>query len=372
MRVGINALYLRPGEVGGTERYLRELLSALAAEEPGSEWILYLSRKARGSFSDLPGSVRTIVAPALTAQRSVRSAAEQSWLPLRLERDRVDLVWHPGATVSVPSLLPQVTTVHDCQSRYFPEYFGRLERRAIEFYVRAAVRICAKLLVPSQSVKRDLIEHYGALSTRVAVTPEGVSDAFYPGELAPGEHATLGELRPGNYLLCVASSLPHKNLPLLFHAYAQAAQSRPDLPVLAWAGSGSKKYVRKFAEEAGIETRLKILGWTPPASVPALYRGARAVVLASAFEGFGLAALEALASGAPLLTTPTEPVVDVAGEAALITGSFQRDELSNAITTIAFDEQLRQKLREAGPVRAAAFTWAECARRSLAAMRQAA
>ncbi|MCB0218462.1 MAG: glycosyltransferase family 4 protein [Chrysiogenetes bacterium] len=372
MRIGINALYLRPGEVGGTERYLRELLPALVAEEPENEWVLYLSGKAKGSFPDRPEQVRVVYTPAFTAERSVRSTTEQTWLPLRLERDRVDLVWHPGATVCVPSLLPQVTTIHDCQSKYFPEYFGRVERKAIEFYVRAAVRICAKLLAPSKSVRRDLVEHYGALSTRVAVTPEGVSKEFHPGDLTEAERRNFGELQPGEYLLCVASSLPHKNLPLLFRAYAQAAAVRPDLPVLAWSGSGSTRAVRKIAKEVGIESRLKILGWTPPQLVPALYRGARAVVLTSAFEGFGLAALEALASGAALLTTPTEPVVEVLDGAALVTGGFQQDELSNAIARIAFDRNLRKELRTKGPERASLYTWAECARLTLAAMRQAA
>lgn len=377
MRVGINALYLRPGEVGGTERYLRELLPALAAEEPASEWVIYLTKKAAATFRDLPESVRVVAMPALTAARSIRSATEQSWLPLQFEKDRVDLVWHPGATVCVPSLLPQVTTIHDCQSKYFPQYFGRIERNAIEFYVRAAVRICGKILTPARAVKRDLIQYYGALTTRVSVTPEGVSPEFHPGELSESERDTLGtlhesDLRVGEYLLCVASSLPHKNLPLLFRAYAQAAKSRPDLPPLAWAGSGNPKKVLKLARELGIESRLKILGWVAPGIVPLLYRGARAVVLASAFEGFGLAALEALASGVPLLTTPTEPVVEVTGGAALVTGGFQLDELSNALTRISFDDELRERLRSRGPERASAYSWAECARLTLAAMRQAA
>ncbi len=370
MKIAVNALFLRPGRVGGTERCLLELLRRLGGLDPEIEWLLVLSKEA----AEWPenSSIRRVVAPVQGEYRVRRSLTEQSWLPRLLEREKVSLCWNPGATFVLPTSVPQVTTVHDCLSRAFPKNFGFIERLAVETHVRLASRRARRIIVPSKSAHDDLHREYGVPEEKIEIIPHAAGEEFSPSRAA-GDSAFLSRhgLAAGNYFLSVASLFPHKNLPLLLRAYAKAREGRENFPLLAWAGPGDPKVFLEWSKKAGVEKSARALGWTGTKTMPALYRGARAVLLSSAFEGFGLAALEALACGTPLLSTPCAAVREVVGGAALLSESFGEEELASKILRIASDESLRARLASEGPRRAAAFSWEESAKKTLAALRRA-
>ncbi|MEW6775297.1 MAG: glycosyltransferase family 1 protein [Bdellovibrionota bacterium] len=371
MKIAVNALFLRPGRVGGTERYLLELLQRLGGLDPEIEWLLAVSKEA----ADWPenSSIRRIVAPVQGEHRVRRSLIEQAWLPRLLERENVSLCWNPGATFILPTFVPQVTTIHDCLSRAFPKNFGFIERLAVEAHVRLTVKRARRIIVPSNSARDDLVREYAAPGEKIEIVPHAAGEGFSPSS-NEGDLAFLSRhsLAAGNYFLSVASLLPHKNLPLLLRAYAKARQNRKDFPLLAWTGPGDPKVFLEWSKKAGVEKNVRPLGWTGTKTMPALYRGSRAVLLSSAFEGFGLAALEALACGAPLLSTPCAAVREVVGSTALLADSFSEEELAAKILRIASDEPLRARLASEGPRRAAAFSWEESAKKTLAALHRAA
>ncbi len=373
MHVGVNALFLRPGEVGGTERYLRELLPRLLELEPASRWTVFVSAEARGSFAHLAPQVTEVEAPVRAAHRVRRMAVEQAWLAARLLAGRPEVLWNPGASLPWAAPTPQVTTVHDCLSRVFPQNFGRIERAAIELHVAAATRLSRSVLVPSKAVQGDLLRHYHANPEKIRVTPEAASEEFRA--LAPEADAALlrgFSLSAGGYFLCAASLLPHKRVKFLIEAYSLALREEPTLPPLVWTGPGDGARVRDWAQEYGVPSQVRALGWTRMDAMPALYRGARACLLPSQFEGFGLAALEALSCGTPLLAAPCPAVLEVAGDACLPCESPSAEAWALQIRRIATQEALRRRLRRAGPVRAAGFSWKETARLTLAALRDAA
>lgn len=374
MRVVVNALYLRPGKVGGTERYLRELLTELARLAPDWQWDVVVPQEGAGVFRRAPGNVNEHVAPVMGVHRVRRTITEQTWLVWQGRRINADLCWNPGATIPMTSPLPQVTTIHDCQSKIFPEYFGFIERAAIEANVYAAVTRSRVLLVPSEATATDLVALYGADPERLEVTPLAASEAFHPGpdgSILDDDRCRLDALglKSGSYLLSVAANLPHKNLPIVFEAHTQLGNS-PEDPILVWTGPDDPAEVNRLARRC--DARVRTLGWLPPADMPALYRGARASVLASSFEGFGLAALETLACGTPLITTPQAAIQEVVGSAALMTEDFGAQALTGAMRRLLSDPGLEADLRRKGPERASRFSWRRCAELSLAAFEQAA
>lgn len=373
MRVAINALYLRPGQVGGTERYLREILRAAISLEPDWRWNIFVSEEGRSAFSDMEGSVREITAPVRAENRTRRLLIEQLWLPRKIRKSRAHVCWNPGASLPVFSPGPQVTTIHDCITRHFPQNFGIIERLAIETNVKAAALRSRTLLVPSCAAAADLAASYRTHPRRIVPTPLAAGAPFGP-KKKPGEEDVIGGygLRPQGYFLSVASTLPHKNLPLLFGAYAAARIRVPDLAPLVWTGPGNAGEVQRLAAKAAPGAPIRTLGWVPAEAMAALYRGALATLLASSFEGFGLAALEALSCGSPLLTTPCPAIQEVVADAARVTQGFEKGELAAEIAELATNTLLREELTNKGPLRAATFSWNETARLTLAALRSAA
>src|SRR5207244_13495011 len=153
-----------------------------------------------------------------------------------------------------------------------------------------------------------------------------------------------------------------KNLPRLLRAYA-AARSRAAMPEL-WIGgaSGGASYSRgALALPPGART----LDYVPDQELPALYAGARAVLLPSLYEGFGLPLLEGMASGVPVLGGNNSSMPEIVGDAGLLVDAEDETAIEAALVRLATDPALRASLATRGLARAAAFTWERTARLTL-------
>ena len=117
MRIGVNALYLIPGGVGGTEIYLRRLLEALRAESRGHQLVVFTNRESG------PLGEGSKVLPVSAASRPRRLLYEQLSLPGVLRREGIDVLLNPGFTAPLVCPVPQVTVFHDLQHKRHPEFF---------------------------------------------------------------------------------------------------------------------------------------------------------------------------------------------------------------------------------------------------------
>jgi glycosyltransferase involved in cell wall biosynthesis len=162
-------------------------------------------------------------------------------------------------------------------------------------------------------------------------------------------------------------------VPTLVEAFSRLAGGRPDLRlVLAGRDGWGSEEVRSGVVASGVATRILRLRWVPPDALPALLRQAEAVAYPSLEEGFGLPALEALACGAPLVTTAGSPMAELAGDAALGVPAGDPVALAGALGRLLDDEELAGRLRRLGPKVGGEYTWEESARRHLDAYRLAA
>jgi glycosyltransferase involved in cell wall biosynthesis len=285
-----------------------------------------------------------------------------------------------------PNFLPPPTragrivlTVHDLAFRLFPESAPASTRAWLEALPRALDQ-AARVLVPSECTKADLLREYDVDPARVRVTPLGVDRDRY----RPASPKRVAEARArfgieGPYLLFVGAIEPRKNLPLLVRAFARVAPgpARAKLVIagsgVPWNPEGDEQLERALGEvPASVAERVLRTGYVGPDDKVALLTGADALVFPSAYEGFGLPVLEAMACGTAVLTSRSSALPEVAGEAALRVDSADAGAVATGMEDLLSDDALRAALRAKGLERAAAFDWDTTAELTAVAVEEAA
>jgi glycosyltransferase involved in cell wall biosynthesis len=364
LRIGVNALYLIPGSVGGTEIYLRGLLSALAEIDSHNHYFVFTNRETgpdlvpkQPNFTWVPQRVRAAFRPA-------RLLWEQTLLPLDAARLKLDVLLNPGFTAPLFSPCPQVTVFHDLQHKRHPEYFRWFDLPFWNFFLFWSAHISRLLLADSEVTAADLHKYYRLPESKIRVARLGVDAAFF---------SIPARRRPEPFLLTVSTLHPHKNLAGLLRAFAVFRTSHPQfrLVVCGFHGFVSGP-LHELRASLGLADVVEFPGWIPREALHELYARAWAFVFPSRFEGFGLPVVEALAAGIPLACSSIEPVSSIAGDAALLFDPRDTAAMARAMAQITDDTSLRDRLSVAGPQRAAQFSWNATAQATLAALAAAA
>jgi glycosyltransferase involved in cell wall biosynthesis len=354
-RIGVNALYLIPGGVGGTEIYLRELLTALARIDSSNEYFVFTNLETGADLSPKQANFHWKPQAVRARFRPARILWEQIILPLEAARYRLDVLFNPGFTAPVFSAVPSVTVFHDLQHRRHPEYFRWFDLPFWRLLLWASARRSRTIIAVSEATREDLVRFYPFSASRIEVIPHGVEPAFFK----LGRAIDEGE----RYVLCVSTLHPHKNIDRLIRVYTRC--KRDYKLILAGMRGFHASEVEKLATDD-----IRITGWIPRNKLLNLYAGATAFVYPSTFEGFGMPLLEAMAAGLPVACSDIPPLREVAGDAALFFDPSSEDAIAGALDRIMEDQALRQQLAAAGPKRAREFNWDRSAELTLAALTQ--
>jgi glycosyltransferase involved in cell wall biosynthesis len=358
--IGVNALYLIPGGVGGTEIYLRELLAALASLDTSNEYFVFTNMETGQDLTPRQANFHRKPQAVHATSRPARILWEQTVLPLEAWRYSLDVMFNPGYTVPLAAKCASVTTFHDLQHKRYPEYFRRFDLPFWDFLLWAAAHRSRRIIAVSEATRADLMRFYRLPADRVTVVAHGVNSQFF----------TLDRSNIEPYLLCVSTLHPHKNIERLVRAYAR--KPRAHKLVLAGLRGFQTSAIEALIEELGVGERVRIPGWISREELIRLYEKAYAFVYPSTFEGFGMPVLEAMAAGIPTVCSDIPALREVAGEgqdeAALFFDPLDEDALAAALDRIATDAELRQRLALAGPERARPFTWRRAAEKTLAAL----
>jgi glycosyltransferase involved in cell wall biosynthesis len=309
------------------------------------------------------------------APRAFRIPYELLGVPAAARRHHLDVFHFADQASSALRPAPAtVVTVHDLAMFLLPGTFGARRARYKQAMTRRAVRRASLVIAVSESTRRDLIEVVGADPARVRVVPLGVDRRF---AAASAQDAAVAAQRlglPPRYLLYVGRIEPRKNLPLLLDAYAMARRRHGvDVPlVVAGAPGWLVDDLPGRAAAAGLSEDVRFVGHVPPALLPGLVHGALALAYPSRYEGFGLPVLEAMAAGAPVVTSSVASLPEVAGDAALLVDPDDVEGLAEALGRLVGDDALRARLIVAGRERAAEFTWDRTADSTVAVYQDAA
>ena len=361
-----------PADRGALGRYVDGLIGALGTT--GIELAVACQLSDEERYRRLAPEAAIVAGPIGLGHRTERLAWEQSGLPVVAQRVGADVLHMPYYSMPLRPGLPTVVTIHDVTFFTDPERYTATSARSLKSATMTAARQATRLIVPSNATRDELVRMLDMGPAKIDVAYHGVDhDLFHRPSPEQVTHVTarLG-LRGKPYVAFLGSLTPRKNAPAVVRGWSTAVADLENPPALVLGGGGG------WSEEldeavAAVPPNLRLVrpGYLPFADLPGFLGGALVVAAPSRGEGFGLAVLEAMACGAPVLTTNRTSLPEVGGGAVAYTepdgGSIAR-----ALRALLDDPQRRTALGEAGYARAKEFTWEASAAAHAASYKRAA
>jgi len=367
LRIGIDGIPLAELKTG-VGHYTFELAVEVSRQSPSDSFEI-LSHLPFADLDPAPANLKLIKQP-------VNSATKHWWtigLPLYIKRARLDLFHGTNYDIPVWGGCPTVLTIHDLSLLLFPETHEqrRVERarRRLPWMSRRATLI----ITPTEAVKSEVCEHLRIPRDKVIVVNEAPRRTFQP---LPREQALATVRQLGlddEFILYVGTIEPRKNLITLVKAFEDVLHSTTLRPQLVIAGKQGWLTDELFAyiDKANLGDRLRLTGYLGDDELRALYSACRVMVYPALYEGAGLPALEAMACGAPVITTNTPAIAEMVGNNARLFTPAHSRALAQHLVELLTTPGARESLSVAGLEHAAQFTWERAARETLAVYRQA-
>lgn len=350
----------------GIGTYVWNLLRHLPIVDPGNDYLAWYVHfrsilEPRRHFDGLGVIEKRVVLPSRLIARAGRSG-----IPLVELVAPCDVVFGTNFVPPSSRRTPFVVTVHDLAFRLFPETAPQAVRwwtRAVERSVRSATRI----LVPSEATRADVLRLYEVDPRDVVVVPLGVDRTIF----SPASDERIHDVRArfgihGPYLVFLGRH-QRKNFDGMLRAFAAIPDRiRPGLVV-----TGSAPWTRDGSDYDGpamevvperVRRQVSFVGFVPSEDAAALLSGSLGLAFPTLYEGFGLPALEAMACGAPVLTSNNSSLPELVGDAVVLVDPSEDDSIVDGLVQIVTDASLRERLRAAGLQRAARYEWGTTAK----------
>lgn len=367
MHVGLNLVFLVPGETGGMEVAARELLPALlAAAPPDVSFTAFVNRETAGTPGPWTGDMRSVTIPVHARNRAQWVMGEQTALPMLARKAGVELLHSLASTAPLWGPFRRVLTVHDLIYARFPDAHRGIRDKGMRLLVPAAARRSDRVIAISASTREDLISMLGLPAELIDVVPQGLGTVQRVAPLGAAETRARFGLGERPVLLTLSARRAHKNLERLIGALAAIPVQRRPLLVLPGYATDYEARLRAEATTAGVTEDVRFIGWVQDAELEGLWAVARAFVFPSLYEGFGLPVLEAMARGVPVACADTSSLPEVAGGAALLFDPLSERDIADAIVRLLDDQDLRVRLVQLGRERARLFSWERTAAETLA------
>ncbi|MBK1788870.1 glycosyltransferase family 4 protein [Prauserella cavernicola] len=346
-----------PADRGGVGRYVDSLVAAL--DEAGSNLTVVCQPRDAELYAGLAPRSRIVSAAESTATRTARLTWEQTTLPRLVRRLGVDVVHSPHYTMPLGSRAASVVTLHDATFFTDAVLHSSVKARFFRAWTVAALRRASLCVVPSAATAEELTRVTRTRTAEVEIIQHGVdTDRFHPP--APEETQAARDavgLGDTPYVAFLGALEPRKNVPALIRGFALAVADRPDPPALVLAGQpGWDRQVENALDAVPHRLRVIRAGYLPFGTLAGFLGGAELVAYPSLGEGFGLPVLEAMASGACVLTTRRLALPEVGGDAVAYCGVGAGD-VAAALGDLLDDPTRRATLAEAAQRRAKEFSW---------------
>lgn len=361
MVIGIDA-HAIGSRSSGNETYYERLLQHLAdLPTNGKRYVIYYTQAA---------AARRVPAREQFDLKRI-SPATPFWripigFPLEFRKNRLD-VFHAQHIIPPFCNCNVVATIPDIAYEHYPEFFSRFETLRSKALIRRSAERADHVITVSEYSKNDIARTYHIDPEKITVTHEGAGADFFPrdkGECQEEVGRKYSIHAP--FLLYVGRLQERKNLRRLLSGYARLrTEGAEEKLVLVGQKDWMLENIQSHVESLGLQDSLKFTGYVPSQDLPVLYNAAEAFVYPSIFEGFGLPVIEAMACGAPVLTSFGSSLEEVAGNAAILVDPMSEESIARGLGRLVGDRDLRARLGAAGLARSASFSFKRAAEQTI-------
>jgi len=364
MKIGINAVAPTPGNIGGSEVYVINLLDKLGTLDPENEYYIFVSKNNAELYNFSFPNYRKVVCDVNSSSTYARIFYEHVKLPGVVKKYKLDLFHAPQTTA--PFRVPHnaIVTIHETIRFSHPN----LIPKSLKYYYALNHRLIAdkvsRVIAVSETSAAEVRKFMNFPCDRVVSVYNGVSEMFlnYKHE-DKGNTLSL----PDEYILWVGKPYPHKNLSTLIDAF-DLLHKNYDLPhslvLVGFRGLESENIIKKI-NTLNLADKIKIMEFVPNTSLPEIYYRASLLALPSFYESFGIPIVEAMATGTPVLGSKTTPAPEILAGSGIVVDPGNKSEMAEAIGNVLSDEKLRCRLVTAGYERGREFTWEKTAQKTL-------
>ena len=373
MRIGLDASML--GHGGGIPTYAEHLIGGLA-KIPGHRLVVWCgSRTSQARVRHLVPEHLEIVNPSFAVRMLSRVGLFACANPLPIERLVGAVEVFHGLNYLLPSHYgrpARVVTVHDLSILTNPHWHPAVRSRLMGWPLPRTVTRAHHVITDCEAVRIEVIERLGVRPERVSAVPLAPARDFrvQGPEVIDAVVRRYG-IRTGDYILFAGALEPRKNLVRLLDAVQLLRANSSDVPPLVLVGPSGWRNDDLVARIRSAGSSLKLLGAVPRNDLVALMGGARVLAYPSLSEGFGLPVLEAMACGTPVVAARIAPIVEIAGDAAVLVDPHETEDLAEGLRTVLEDSRLRADLAKRGLAQAAKFSWERTAVQTLSAYAKA-
>ncbi|WP_226647214.1 glycosyltransferase family 4 protein [Microbulbifer variabilis] len=337
----------------GIGRYTQALLEFMLDSE--HQWYLYSHKPLLIDFESLNNV--TVRSGAIN-KSSLSSIFAQVVFPLWSRIDKIDLFWSPRhhLPLCLGSSVVRVVTIHDLVWQRFPQTMSRSGLLLERLLMPPSLKTADLVVTVSGSISDELQQSFPKYAEKIQTIHEApfLALANKPGPL-------------GKYFLFVGTIEPRKNLRRLLEAYCSYRELVTEpLPLKICGGKGwGMPELKGKVQELDLEGSVEILGYITDEKLPDLYREARALLIPSLYEGFGLPIVEAYSQGTPVLTANRGAMAEIAGSAALTVNPDSTTEIAHALAVLTEDHPKVKELQIRALRRASEFSWDKAAAETL-------
>lgn len=361
MLVGLNLLYLLPGEVGGTESYARGLLEGAASNPQGHRFVVFVNNQARDwALPDSP-HIQRIQCQVDAKDRRGRYWFEQVHLPRKVAAAGIEVLHSAGYVGPIYAPCPHVITLHDVNFIGHGSAMRWRKRIALGAAIWVTTHACDHVITVSKFSRQEALRHLKLAPDKVTA----VHSAAGLGLGAGNGQAVAGRRNTQPYILALGSQSPHKNLPRLVRAFHKIRDLIPHHLVIAGHEPNDKAF-RNAMAECNISGRIDITGYVDDETLRRYMTSADLFVFPSLYEGFGLPVLEAQALGTAVICSSRASLPEVAGRGAAYFDPESEAEIAQTIIRVLHDDVVRRSLIAAGYENARMFSWKRTVQETLA------
>lgn len=351
-RIGIDARLLAYRK-GGIAEYMRQLIRALSGLDGVNEYQVIRNFRDKNLYAEA-ANFRHIQAFTPPHHRLERTALS------------VELAWRGLDILHSPDFIPprrgarhHLITIHDLHFLHYPDFQTADSRRYYAGQIEAAVQQADHIFAQTKGTKAEIVTMLGVPEDKITVHHLGVHPVFTRLDTEQvGQTLARYDLEPG-YILFVGTIEPRKNIPGLLKAYALLREKHSSIPPLVLGGQKgwNAEESLETISRLGLETAVRWVDDVPFDVLPALYNGARLLVLPSFHEGFGMPAVEAMACGVPVVIAQRGSLPEVVGNWGVYIDPEDIDSITDGIWQVLENEDLAQRLKQGGLDHAANYTW---------------